>query len=63
MNYEDKAQYNFNLVYTMGDNVYTETNVLNVVNNTADDGDHIANVEHYHTSRVRKMQLTFWTLH
>ena len=32
MNYEDKAQYNFNLVYTSGDNVYTETIVLNVAN-------------------------------
>ena len=35
MNFEDKAQYNFNLVYTSGDNVYTETIVLNVQNDTA----------------------------
>ena len=27
---KDKNQYNFDLVYTMGDNVYTETIVLNV---------------------------------
>ena len=44
MNFEDKAQYNFNLVYSSGDNVYTETIVLNVANNTSDDGDHIENV-------------------
>ncbi len=44
MNFEDKAQYNFNLVYSQGDNVYTETIQLNVVNSTADDGNHIANV-------------------
>ena len=29
----------------MGDNVYTETIVLNVQNNTADDGTHIADVD------------------
>ena len=45
MNYEEKAQFNFNLVYTQGDNVYTEKVVLNVRNNTADDGNHIANVD------------------
>ena len=44
MNYEDKAQYNFNLVYTSGDNVYTESIVLNVNNDTSDDGDHIENL-------------------
>ncbi len=44
MNYEDKAQYNFNLVYTSGSNVYTETIVLNVSNDTSDDGDHIENL-------------------
>ena len=44
MNYEDKAQYNFNLVYTSGDNVYTESIVLNVVDSVVDNGDHIENV-------------------
>ena len=44
MNYETKAQYNFTLSYTMGDENYTETIVLNVLNNTADDGIHIADV-------------------
>ena len=44
MNYEEKAQHNFNLTYTVGDNSYTETIVLNVANSTVDDGDHIANV-------------------
>ena len=44
MNFEEKPQFNLNLVYTQGDNVYTETIVLNVQNNTADDGDHIENV-------------------
>ena len=45
MNYEEKPQFNFELVYTMGDNVYTETIQLNVANNTADDGNHIADVD------------------
>ena len=45
MNFEAKAQYNFNLVYTSGDNTYTETIVLNVQNDTSDDGNHIANVD------------------
>ena len=45
MNFEVKAQYNFNLVYTSGDNTYTETIVLNVQNDTSDDGNHIANVD------------------
>ena len=45
MNYEVKNQYNFTLTYTMGDESYTETIVLNVVNNTADDGTHIADVD------------------
>jgi len=45
MDAEGKNQHNFNLVYTMGDNVYTETIVLNVQNNTADDGTHIADVD------------------
>ena len=45
MNFEDKNQYNFELVYSMGDNVYTETIVLNVANNTADDGTHIGDVD------------------
>ena len=45
MNFEVKAQYNFNLVYTSGDNTYTETIVLNVQNDASDDGNHIANVD------------------
>ena len=45
MNFEEKPQFNFNLVYTQGDNVYTETIVLNVQNNSIDDGDHIENVD------------------
>ena len=45
MNFEEKAQFNFNLVYTQGDNVYTEKVVLNVRNNVTDDGNHIANVD------------------
>ena len=44
MNFEDKAQYNFDLVYTSGDNVYTETIVLNVVDSVVDNGDHIENL-------------------
>ena len=44
MNFEDKAQYEFDLVYTSGDNVYTESIVLNVNNSVLDDGDHIENV-------------------
>ncbi len=45
MNFETKAQYNFTLTYTMGDESYTETIVLNVLNNAADDGTHIADVD------------------
>ena len=45
MNFEEKNQYNFELVYSMGDNVYTETIVLDVANNTADDGTHIADLD------------------
>jgi flagellin len=44
MNYEEKAKFNFNLTYTQGDNVYTETIVLDVKNSTLDDGNHIANL-------------------
>ena len=45
MNFEStKNQYNFTLTYTMGDESYTETIVLNVVNNTADDNTHLADV-------------------
>jgi flagellin len=44
MNFEDKPQYNFNLVYTSGSNVYTESIVLNVANDASDDGDHIENL-------------------
>ena len=44
MNFEDKAQYNFDLIYTSGDNVYTETIVLNVIDSVVDNGDHIENL-------------------
>ena len=45
MNFEEKAQYNFNLTYTSGASSYTETIVLNVLNDSSDDGNHIANVD------------------
>ena len=45
MNYEEKQSHSFNVVYTKGDISYVEQITLNVVNNTADDGDHIANVD------------------
>ena len=45
MNFEDKQSHSFNVVYTSGDISYVEQVTLNVVNNTADDGDHIANVD------------------
>ena len=45
MNFETKPQYNFNLTYTSGANSYTEKIVLNVQNDTSDDGNHIANVD------------------
>ena len=45
MNFEEKAQYNFNLTYTSGASSYTETIVLNVQNDASDDGNHIANVD------------------
>ena len=45
MNYEEKQSHSFNVVYTSGDISYSEQITLNVVNNTADDGDHIANVD------------------
>ena len=47
MDFDDASvrQFNFNLVYTQGDNVYTETIVLDVANDTSDDGNHIANVD------------------
>ena len=43
MNFEDKARYNFK--HTSGANSYTETIVLNLQNDTSDDGNHIANVD------------------
>lgn len=45
MNFENKPQYNFNLTYTSGASSYTETIVLNVLNDASDDGNHIANVD------------------
>ena len=45
MNFEEKQSHSFNVVYTSGDISYSEQITLNVVNNTADDGDHIANVD------------------
>ena len=45
MDYEGKAQHNFNLVYTSGDHSYTEKIVLNVANSTVDDDNHIADLD------------------
>ena len=45
MNYEEKTSHSFNVVYTKGDISYSEQITLNVVNNTDDDGEHIANVD------------------
>ena len=57
MNFEDKASVQLlPECILMGDKVYTETIVLNVVNNVVDDNTHIANVNYWHSSRALKMQ-------
>ena len=45
MNHEAQQQHKFNIVYTSGDYNYPEQVTLNVINNVADDGEHIANVD------------------
>jgi flagellin len=45
MDFETKASYDFNLVYTKGAKVYTENIALSVTNDEADDVAHVADID------------------